>query len=160
MTPSSAIDGQAILDHVAALPGEAIGGFEANAAPGTEPTCGLIYARVIHRNPACLSPTEVPHLGVEGEVACRFTRHLPARDEAYTRDGVADAVVAMPAIEIVSGRFVEPHARPPLEQLADNIINGALVHGAEIIDWSHLDMCRCSQSSALVLANGADSCSD
>jgi 2-keto-4-pentenoate hydratase len=39
-------------------------------------------------------------------------------------------------------RFRDPLTRPPLEQVADNLINGALVPGAEMREWSRLDLAR------------------
>jgi 2-keto-4-pentenoate hydratase len=77
---------------------------------------------------------------VEGEIAFRFIRDLPAQAKPYGRAEVAGAAAVLPAIEVVSSRFHDPRARPPLEQLADCMINGALVTGSEIYDWSHLDI--------------------
>jgi 2-keto-4-pentenoate hydratase len=138
--PSSVAQAHLIQDRVAALLGETVGAFKATNPPGAEPTRGLIYASMIRQSPARISPVEVPHLGVEGEVAFRFTRDLPARDAAYTREEVAAALVALPAIEVVSGRHRDPRTRPALEQLADRAANGAFVPGSEIPDWSHLQM--------------------
>ena len=140
--PSSVADAHAIQDRVTALLGETVGAFKASCPPGGEPTRGLTYARMIRGSPARLSPAEVPHLGVEGEVAFRFTRDLPARDAPYTRVDIAKAVAALPAIEVVSGRLRDPRARPALEQLADSMAFGVLVPGAEMPDWSHLDLPR------------------
>jgi len=119
-----------------------VGGFKINAVPGDEPTRGLIYAGMIRPSPAKIAPAEAPHLGVEAEVAFRFTRDLPARDKPYGREEVVEAMAALPAIEIVSSRFRDPLKRPPLEQLADNLINAALVPGAETRDWRRLDLAR------------------
>lgn len=149
--PSSVADAHAIQDRVAAVLGETAGAFKAGVPPGGEPTRGLIYARLIRPSPARMSPAEVPHLGVEGEIAFRFTRDLPARDLPYTREEVAKAVAALPAIEVVSSRFRDPRSRPPLEQLADCGINGGLVPGAEMSDWSHLDLPRLR---VVLLVNG------
>jgi 2-keto-4-pentenoate hydratase len=140
VVPASVAEAHAIQDRVAALLDDAVGGFKANAPEDGEPTRGLIYARMIRPSPARMAPAEVPHLGVEGEIAFRFTRDLPARDEAYTRDEVAQAVSVFPAIEIVSGRYRDPRGRPNLEQLADCTINGGLVFGPEIAHWSHIDL--------------------
>ena len=93
--PSSVADAHAIQDRVTALLGETVGAFKASCPPGGEPTRGLAYARMIRASPARLSPAEVPHLGVEGEVAFRFTRDLPARDLAYTREDVAKAYLQL-----------------------------------------------------------------
>ena len=48
-------------------------------------------------------------------------------------------MAALPDIEIVSSRFRDPLTRPPLEQVADSLINGALVPGAETRERSRLD---------------------
>jgi len=138
--PASVAEAHVIQDRVAARLGETVGAFKATTPAGAAPTRGLIYAPMIRQSPARISPAEVPHLGVEGEVAFRFTRDLPARDTPYTRAEVSESVVALPAIEVVSGRYRDPRVRPPLEQLADRVANGALVPGATILDWSRLEM--------------------
>jgi 2-keto-4-pentenoate hydratase len=140
--PSSAAEAHLIQDRVATALGEAVGAFKINALPGDEPTRGLIYARMIRPSPARIAPAEAPHLGVEAEIAFRFTRDLPARETPYRREEAAEAMSALPAIEVVSSRFREPRARPPLEQLADCLINGALVPGRETREWSRLDLAR------------------
>ncbi len=152
IVPASVAKAHAVQDRVAALLGEAIGGFKAGAPPDGEPTRGLIYERTIRSSPARMSPAEVPHLGVEGEIAFRFTRDLPATGAPYTREEVALAVTVLPAIEIVSGRYSNPRGRPNLEQLADCTINGGLVFGPETADWSHLDL---PNLRITMLVNGA-----
>ncbi len=79
---------------------------------------------------------------MEAEVAFRFLRDLPARDRPYGREEVVEVMAALPAIEVVSSRFRDPQSRPPLEQLADGLINGGLVPGPETQDWSRLDLAR------------------
>jgi 2-keto-4-pentenoate hydratase len=142
MVPSSAADAHAIQDRVTALLAETVGAFKASTPAGGEPTRGLTYVRMIRPSPARMAPAEVPHLGVEGEIAFRFTRDLPARDTPYTRQEIAMAVAALPAIEVVSSRLRDPRSRPPLEQLADSMAFGAFVPGAETQNWSHLDLPR------------------
>lgn len=149
--PASVAEAHAIQDGVAAAIGETVGAFKANSPPGGEPTRGLIYAPTIRSSPARFSVKEAPHRGVEGEVAFRFTHDLPARGEAYTRDQVAQAVVALPAIEIVSARFRDARNRLALEQLADCVANGGLVFGAETREWAQLDMARLH---VVLLVNG------
>lgn len=140
--PASVTEGHAIQDRVVVLLGETVGGFKASAPADKEPTRGLIYARRIRSSPAKMTPAEVPHLGVEGEIAFRFTCDLPVRDVPYTREEIAAAVAVLPAIEVVSGRFRDPRGRPNLEQLADCTINGGLVTGEGMPEWSHLDLAR------------------
>jgi 2-keto-4-pentenoate hydratase len=138
--PETVDEAQRIQDRVAALLGEPIGAFKATALPNAEPTRGLIYRRMIRPSPASLAPAEVPQRGVEAEVAFRFMRALPARSAPYSRAEVAEAVVALPAIEVVSGRYRDAQILPRLVQLADRVANGALVIGAEVADWTRLDI--------------------
>ena len=105
VTPSSVAEAHEIQDRVTALVGQPIGAFKASAPPEGEPTRGLIEARMIRSSPAHMSVAEVPHLGVEGEVAFRFTRDLPARAAPYTREGIAQSVAVLPVIEVVSSRL-------------------------------------------------------
>ncbi len=140
--PSSVADAHAIQDRVAALLGKPAQAYKAGVAADGEPRRGLIYPRLIRPSPARVAPAEAPHFGVEGEIGFRFLRDLPARRQPYTRDEVATAVAVLPAIEVVSSRFRDPLGRPPLEQLADCGINGGLVFGTELSDWSHLDLPR------------------
>lgn len=140
VSPATVSEAHAIQDRVAAVLGEPVGAFKANAPPGLAPTRGLIYRRRIRRSPARISPVETPDLGVEGEIAFRFMRDLAAQEIPYGREEVAGAVAVLPAIEVVSSRFRDPRSRPVMEQLADCIINGALVAGPETHDWSHLDL--------------------
>ena len=79
VVPASVAEAHAIQDRVAVLIGQAVGGFKAGAPPNAEPTRGLIYAPMIRHSPARMAQAEVPHLGVEGEIAFRFTRDLPPR---------------------------------------------------------------------------------
>jgi 2-keto-4-pentenoate hydratase len=138
--PAAVADGHAVQDAVAALLGEPVGGFKASAPPNGEPTRGAIFARTIHGTPARVPAASVPLRGVEGEVAFRFRRDLPARPEPYTRQEVAAAVDACAAIEVVDSRFQDYKARGTLEKLADNASNGAFVHAEPVADWQRLDL--------------------
>ena len=122
--------------------GYEVGAFKANAPPDAEPNRGVIYARDIHASPARIHASTVPLLGVEGEVAFRFTRDLPARQQPYSEQEVASAVVACAAIEVVHSRYADQAARSFLEKLADCISNGAFVPGDTTEDWCGLDLGR------------------
>jgi 2-keto-4-pentenoate hydratase len=138
--PSSVAQGHEIQDRVAAALDEKVGGFKANAPPGEAPVRGLIYARAIFASPARLPASKVVHEGVEGEIAFRFLVDLPPRDSEYSRVEVVKAMAALPAIEVVSGRYRDRRARPAMEQLADCLLNGALVLGGELGNWTRLDI--------------------
>ena len=139
-TPSTVAQGHEIQDRVAAALGAPVGGFKANAPPWDEPVRGLIYASAIFASPARLAASKGVHEGVEGEIAFRFLRDLPPRGEDYSRAEGVKAMSALAAIEVVSGRFADRRSRPPMEQLADCLLNGALVLGGELGDWARLDI--------------------
>ncbi len=139
-TPSSVAQAHGIQDSVAAALGEAAGAFKANAPSGGPNVRGLIYASRIFESPARIAANDPSHNGVEGEIAFRFLRDLPAQEEDYSRAEVVQAVSAMAAIEIVSGRYRQPKLRPALEQLADCLMNGALIRGPELTNWRPLDI--------------------
>lgn len=134
--PTSEDEAHAIQDGVAVRLGEEVGGYRASLPVGERPRRGLIYRRMIHPSPASLVAAEFPHLAAEAEIAFRFLRDLPRGDTLYTREEVAEAVAALPVIEVVSSRFRDPHGRHPVERLADRMLNGALVVGAEVPAWS------------------------
>ncbi len=140
--PSGPEEAHAIQDQVAARLGTEIGGYKASKAAGAAPKRALIQARMIRQSPARMACSEVPHLGVEAEIAFGFMRDFPPRPTPYGRDEITAGVCVRPAIEVVSSRFQAPLSRPPLEQMADAIINGGLVLGPQTIDWSHLDLTR------------------
>ncbi len=76
---------------------------------------------------------------IECEFAFELGIDLPSRDLSYSRDEVADAIVAMRlAIEIVDSRL--PAGSGTLAELADGFNNGAFVVGPAIRDWRSLDL--------------------
>lgn len=142
VAPASIAEAHAIQDATAALLGEPIGAFKAAAIGTDEPTRGLIYARTVHASPARIPAREVPLCGVEGEVAFRFARDLPARAAPYTRAEVADAMEACAAIEVIHSRYADQANRTMLEKLADCVSNGGFVHAVPIVGWQGMDLER------------------
>jgi 2-keto-4-pentenoate hydratase len=138
--PASVAEAHAIQDAVTAALGTAVGAFKANAPAGAEPTRGVIYAPSIHPSPSRIPASLVPQCGVEGEVAFVFRADFPPRPTPYTREEVAAVVDACPAIEVVTSRYADSDAAPPLDKLADGISNGAFVHGAPISAWQGLEL--------------------
>jgi 2-keto-4-pentenoate hydratase len=138
LRPTSMSEAHAIQDEVSHQLGKLIGGFKAMAPADGEPTRGIIYGGTIHGSPCEIPALTVPQCGVEGEVAFVFRRDLPRRDEAYTRDEVAEAIEACAAIEVVHSRFDRQAPVSNLDKLADSISNGALVHGAPCSTWRDL----------------------
>ena len=150
--PTSEDEAHAIQDGIAARLGEEVGGYKASLPAGERPRRALIYARTIRPSPASLVAADYRHLAAEAEIAFRFLRDLPRREVRYTREEVADAGAALPAIEVVSSRFRDPAGRHPLERLADRMLNGALVVGVEVPAWSGRDL---ADLPVTVRVNGA-----
>ncbi|MGF1659650.1 MAG: 2-keto-4-pentenoate hydratase [Rubrimonas sp.] len=80
--------------------------------------------------------------GVELEIAFRLERPLPDPDAPDFETRLRAATVALPALEIVESRLRDPEAAGPLWKLADNQINGGLILGAPVADWTALDLAR------------------
>jgi 2-keto-4-pentenoate hydratase len=150
--PQNVTETHAIQDAVSAALGSTIGAFKANAPPGGEPMRAPIFAPTIHASPARMAAVDVPQCGVEGEIAFRFTRDLPPRPTPYSRDEVAAAVEALPAIEVVTSRFADSDAASPLEKLADNVSNGGFVPGTAVRNWQKLDL---GKLKVVLTVNGA-----
>ena len=142
LQPQTVAEAHAVQDAVTKILGERGGGWKANAPPEGEVQRGLLFARLIFASPARIPVHLALLLGVEAEIAFRFTADLPPRPAAYSRAEVAASVAAFPAIEVVDSRYRDFNARNPLERLADHGLNGAFVAGAEAGDWRGLDLSR------------------
>ncbi len=131
----------AIQDAVMALLGERPGGWKVATPPGAPATCAPLFGSLIHPSPLAIPAAQVPLLGVEGEIAVRLGRDLPPRDNPYERTDLLAAIDGVaPAIEIVDTRLADFLKQAPHDKLADNIGNGAFVHGAPVADWRGLDL--------------------
>jgi 2-keto-4-pentenoate hydratase len=140
--PSSIAEAHAVQDRTAALLGEPVGAYKVNVTTERGVVRGLIYERTVRSSPAVVSKKDAPHLGVEGEIAFRFTRDFPARAADYTYDEVAAGVAAAAALEIVSARYPSATGHPFLVSLADCLVNGGLVVGDAVADWPRLDFAQ------------------
>jgi 2-keto-4-pentenoate hydratase len=104
-----------------------------------------------------MSPARVPSeiflgMGIEAEIAFRFGQDLPARAQPYSREEILDAIAsAHVAMELVDTRLADAEAAGPLWRLADSLLNGGLVIGADIPQWRELDF---AAQRVRVLADG------
>jgi 2-keto-4-pentenoate hydratase len=105
------------------------------AAPGIAP----VLARRIIEPGLDLDATLFHGLALEVEFGFRLNRNLPKRTTPWSRDEVADAISFVPVIEIQGSRFLDRTGFSEAENLADGNANGALVVGAPIPDWAHLN---------------------
>lgn len=71
-----------------------------------------------------------PTLRLEPEIAFALTQDLPPRAAPYSRDEIDAAIgSARLALEILGSRYIDPHALPHCELLADHLFNAGLVLG-------------------------------
>jgi 2-oxo-3-hexenedioate decarboxylase/2-keto-4-pentenoate hydratase len=87
-------------------------------------------------------------------VAVRLGRDLPASGAPYDRAAVAGAVEACaPAFELIEDRAVDYAGVDILACVAENSWNAGIVLGAEVEDWSALDLA--AARSALTINDAA-----
>jgi len=138
--PATLADAHAIQAATAARLGEAIGGWKVGATPDGGVARGALFRSRMYASASSVRATEVPLLGIEAEIAFRFEHALPARGRPYAYEEVAEAVIALPAIEIVDSRFRGYPAAPLLDRVADCMSNGAFVYGVPVAQWRALDL--------------------
>lgn len=130
----------AIQDRVAEEMG-GIGGWKVSA-PGLDvaPIAAPLFPSLIGSSPATLPASRFHALGVEAEFGFRFGRTLTRRSKPYTREEVVSAIAALePTIEVVDSRLGDWAKDDAMWKLADNQINGYLVHGQALNRWHDID---------------------
>ncbi len=139
--PQSDADAYQIQDAVARRLGEAIGGWKIGVASASAAAfCAPIFARMIRPSPASYSAAELRLIGIEGELALRLGRDLPARSAPYDSAEVIAAATLHPAVEVVDSRYADFQSLGRPSILADNFSNGGLVWGAAVPGWEQLDL--------------------
>jgi 2-keto-4-pentenoate hydratase len=133
--------------------GDSLAGWKVAASPEHGLLIGMIVRSRVFADGAAIDTKPFSIRGLEAEIAFRFDRTLPPREHLYTREDVADAVTALPAIEIVDTRFASYEGTPAIERAADFMSNGALVTGAVRADWRDFDP---SALEAFVAIDGRD----
>ena len=107
----------------------------------SEPFFGAVFPATVFESGARPEAARFQHLCLECEFAFRFERGLPAREAAYGRDEVLDAVgTLMPAYEIIAPRFDSLLMDAVGTAAADCALNGGLVLGAPVADWRERDL--------------------
>lgn len=138
--PATLGEAHAIQSATALRLGDVVGGFKVGATPNGGVARGALLASRIFESGARVAAAAMPMLGVEAEIAFRFERDMPPRERAYAYEEVAQAVVALPALEIVDSRFREYPTAPLFDRIADCMSNGAFVRGAPHAQWRTFDL--------------------
>jgi 2-keto-4-pentenoate hydratase len=152
LRPRTAAEAYAIQSAVVARLGEAIAGWKVAAMPGFGFCKAILMRSRVFADGAAVPARLMPMLGIEAEIAFRIDKALLPREAPYTRDEVAAAVTAFPAIEVIDTRFRDYDAIPPIERAADFMSNGGFVAGPDRADWRKFDLPRLE---AAVIVNGA-----
>jgi 2-keto-4-pentenoate hydratase len=135
--PRDDAEAWAIQRQVTSLLGIGIGGYKAAVPPGQPGFGAIMPAPGLYSSPAALGLKPGESIGIEAEIAFRALRDIPAD---ASRQQVLDAVVAFPAIELVSSRYQDSATPPHLARVADNFSNGGFVAGADAVGWAALDL--------------------
>jgi 2-keto-4-pentenoate hydratase len=135
--PADTAEAWAVQRAVLALRGVAIGGFKAAVPKGADGFGAIMPASGLRASPARLGLPPGGQIGIEAEIAFRVLRDIPA---GTPRDALRDAIVAFPAIELVSSRYQDGAELGHQVKVADNFSNGGFVAGADAPGWRGLDL--------------------
>lgn len=151
--PRDIEDAYNLQDALSRAWGEPVVGWKIGAtAPAVQARFGTdrpfsapFYRSNTFHSPSKITRSKLQHKKIESEFAFRFMRDLDPKNRNYGRDEIIDAIDALvPAIEIVSPRFVDiPFGNAPLA-IADWGVNGAVVLGTPVVQGWDPDQVRSS----------------
>lgn len=139
LRPADTADALAIQACVAALVGQAVGGYKCSVPSQARPVSyAPIYAPAILRGPPYPVPGAVKEARIEPEICFVIGHDLPPRATPYSEDEIRAAVKeARFALEIIGTRYADPGSVTFPELLADNVANLGLFVGPVLADpWS------------------------
>jgi 2-keto-4-pentenoate hydratase len=151
LRPRTAADAYAIQSAIVARLGEEIAGWKVASMPGFGLCKGILMRSRVFADGAVVPARLMPMLGIEAEIAFRVDEPLPVRQAPYSRDEVAAAVTAFPAIEVIDTRFRDYEGTPAIERAADFMSNGGFVAGPARADWRAFELPKLEAS---VVVNG------
>lgn len=115
------------------------------------PCSGAMLSSGRHASPARIRAQHYLKIGIECEVAVRLGKPLGG---GTTRKDADAAIAALyPAIEIVDNRYGDFAAMGPSALIADDFFHAGFVLGAEVLDWSRLDL---ASAVGITRANGIE----
>ena len=98
------------------------------------PCAGGVFAKGVYDSGASLRAGDYVRVGVECEIAVRIARDLPASEEPFTAEWVAEAIEAYhPAIEIVDDRYVKWETMGAPTLVADDFFAAGCVLGKPVL---------------------------
>ncbi|MBR1124304.1 fumarylacetoacetate hydrolase family protein [Bradyrhizobium lablabi] len=97
------------------------------------PCGGGVFEKVVHDSGAKLPASDYVRVGVECEIAVRLARDVPASEEPFTAEWMAETVEAYyPAIEIVDDRYVKWETLGAPTLVADDFFAAGCVLGEAV----------------------------
>ena len=138
--PASVDDAHAIQDATVAGLGESVAGWKVASPLDGQVVRGVLLQSRIFASGDTIEAARMPMLGVEAEIAFRFERDLPPRENDYDYAEIVAAVTAFVAIEVVDSRFRSYRDAPLIERIADCISNGGFVQGTPQPRWRDFDL--------------------
>ena len=138
--PADEAQALAVQRLVAAETGP-VGGFKAaRRGPGIAPLMAPLRLDGRIGSGGVADPATTRLCGAELEIGFLFVAEPPQPDAPDFAARLRAAVHAVPVIEIVESRLLDPEGAGPLWKLADDQINGAVVLGTPVADWQGLDV--------------------
>jgi len=144
--PASRAEAYAVQDRMAALIDDAVVGWKVGATveavqrlEGHDgPIPGRLFASRVFDSPARVPAARFGGANVECEFAFRLARDLPLGDRPHAPDGIADALVLHPAVELTGSRYAAASGgRQPRthDVIADNGSGNGFVFGPGLAGW-------------------------
>lgn len=127
--PATLAEAHAIQDRIVTLGGGGVAGWKVNALPGRDILRGTLETARVFSSGARIDCAGLGILGLEGELAFRLLRPLPARKRPWDVREVAEAVEVLPALDLVGTRYHRFMELSALERVADGLNLGAFVAG-------------------------------
>ena len=131
--PADVTAALALQRRVAALLGDAIGGWKCALPAGGRTIVAPLFAKTIVRTSPCVVRVRGDRASIEAEIAFVLARDLPPRAAPYGDDDVRSAIgAAHLALELMDNRYDEPATATFPEMLADFANNQGLFVGPEV----------------------------
>jgi 2-keto-4-pentenoate hydratase len=114
----------------------------------TQPFLGPLFEPYIYDSGTTIEA--ISSTKIETEIAVRLKSDLPAREAPYSRTEIEAAVQSIhPSFEIIEVRFDGELTGAGFRAIADGGLNGAVVLGPEIINWTDYSLANYPVSLAV-----------
>lgn len=128
--PATVEDALLVQRRILELSGEKIGGWKCSLPKGDNLMLAPLPASTIGSGPFCPVAALKAEARIEPEIAFVMGRDLPPRATAYSELEVRDAISETRLVlELIRSRYVDPHALPFPEFLADSLSHLGLFVG-------------------------------